>query len=163
MKSEKNNKSVNVRIAQSSWDFLLSHGGTAGGALKAILQQAEQLHQQGNELFMIGDNLSFLQQIRRYSTNELKGMFTPNEWKYMADSLNGTMITVEFRCNPSALNASIEDSDRCDGMGAKWEVNVPELISKVKKLTGAQTDAVFTRISEFWYGEDKDMEEWAKW
>lgn len=158
-----NDKTVTTRIPQEMWEWLIETGGTAGGAVRAILDEFERVHQQGNEVFMIAENLANLQQIRRYSLNEIKGKFSPAEWSYMADSLNGTMVTTEFRCSFGALAISIKESDTFDGFGEKWKVDVPGLIDKINKLTGAQVDAVFTRINEFWYSEDKDMETWSKW
>ncbi|MFA6813431.1 MAG: hypothetical protein WCR45_10180 [Bacteroidaceae bacterium] len=158
-----NDKTVTTRIPQEMWEWLIETGGTAGGAVKAILDEAERVHQQGNEVLMIADNLAILQQIRRYSLNEIKGKFSSAEWSYMADSLNGTMITPEFRCMTGALALSIEDSNGLDGLGAKWGVDVSALINKVNRLTGAQVDAVFTRISAFWNSEDKDLETWSIW
>jgi len=158
-----NDKTVTTRIPQEMWEWLIETGGTAGGAVKAILDEAERVQQQGNEVLMIADNLAILQQIRRYSLNEIKGKFSSAEWSYMADSLNGTMITPEFRCMTGALALSIEDSNGLDGLGAKWGVDVSALINKVNRLTGAQVDAVFTRISAFWNSEDKDLETWSIW
>ena len=158
-----NDKTVTTRIPQEMWEWLIETGGTAGGAVKAILDEAERVQQQGNEVLMIADNLAILQQIRRYSLNEIKGKFSSAEWSYMADSLNGTMITPEFRCMTGALALSIEDSNGLDGLGAKWGVDVSALINKVNRLTGAQVDAVFTRISAFWNSDDKDLETWSIW
>jgi len=162
MKKE-NSKAVTTRIPQEMWEWLIKWGGTAGGAVKAILDEAERVHQQGNEIFMIADDLSYLQQIRRYSLNELKGKFSKAEWSYMADSLNGTLVTPEFRCMTGALAMSVEDSNTFDGFGTKWGVDVTELISKINKLTGAQVESVFTRVTEFWNSDEKDLEAWSKW
>ena len=101
--------------------------------------------------------------IRKRSMSELKGRFTKAEWSYMADALNGTIITPEFRCIPGALIASVEDSDRYDGLGEKWGVDVKKLTYKIEDLTAAQVDAVFTRIEEFWDSEEKDLDKWAEW
>ena len=68
----------------------------------------------------------------------------------MADSLNGTIITPEFRCNTGGLIASVEDSNDFDNLAAKWKVDVGALIEKIKKLTGAQVDAIYSRIESFW-------------
>lgn len=164
-KTEKNDKTVSARIKESTWEWLVKIGGTAGGAIKEIIDQAERVDAQGSAVFTIADNLAYLQQIRRYSLNEIKGVFTPAEWCYMTDSLNGTMITVDFRCSTSALSASIEDSDTFDGLGEKWDVNVLELLQKISKLTGAQVECVFNRVEEFWNspGFEKDLSKWAIW
>lgn len=162
MKTEKNIASVTTRIPTSTWEWLTTID-TAGGAVKAIIFEAERAAKAGIPPHKISENLINLQMIRRRSQSELKGIFTPEEWSLMADSLNGTLVTSEFRCLPSALIASIEDSDTYDGLGTKWGVDIKALCEKIEKLTAAQIDAVFTRIEEFWDDEDRDLEKWAKW
>ena len=162
METEKNDKSVNTRIPTSTWEWLVSYG-TAGSTIKMILQEAEEADKAGIPIDKIADSLQELQMIRRRSQAELKGVFTPEEWSLMADSLNGTMTTQEFRCIPGALTASVEDSDLYDGLGAKWEVDTKKLIYKIEDLTAAQVDAVFTRIEAFWNDEHRDLEQWSKW
>ena len=162
MKTEKNDKGVNTRVPMSTWEWLTSLG-TAGGVIKGIISEAEEAAKNGTPPHKISQGLADLRMIRTRSKNELKGLFTPAEWMYMADSLNGTMVTTDFRCLPMALVAGIEDSDIYDALGAKWEVDVPSLTEKVKKLTAAQIDAVFTRVEAFWDSEEKDLNEWSKW
>lgn len=162
MKTEKNEKAVNTRIPAATWEWLTSIG-TAGGAMKAILGEAMMASKAGIEPWKIAESITELQMIRRRSLGELKGMFTPDEWSYMADSLNGTIVTPDFRCLPGALIAGVEDSDTYDGLGTKWEVDVKTLCGKIEKLTAAQVDAVFTRVEEFWNSQDKDLEKWSKW
>lgn len=158
----KNDKAVNTRIPTATWEWLTSIG-TAGGTVNAIIAEAEMAAKTGIEPFKIAESIATLQQIRRRSQGELKGIFTPAEWSYMADSLNGSLVTADFRCLPVALVAGIEDSDLYDGLGAKWDVDVKALCGKIEKLTAAQVDAVFTRVEEFWDSEDKDLEKWAIW
>lgn len=162
MKTEKNDKAVNTRIPTATWEWLTSIG-TAGGTVNTIIAEAEMAAKAGIEPWKISESLAELQMIRRRSQGELKGIFSPAEWSYMADSLNGTMITAEFRCLQGALIASVEDSDLYDGLGAKWNVDVKVLCDKVRKLTAAQVDAVFARVEAFWNSEEKDLGEWSKW
>lgn len=162
MKTENKSISVNTRVSVPTWEWLTSIG-TAGGTVNAIIYEAERAAKSGVPPHKISQGLADLQMIRKRSQNELKGMFEPAEWSYMADSLNGTMITTEFRCMQGALIASVEDSDLYDGLGAKWDVEVNKLCDKIAKLTAAQVDAVFTRVEAFWDSEEKNLEEWSKW
>ena len=116
-----------------------------------------------NQNYGITAAIEALMTIRKYSTNELKGIFTPAEWSFLADSLNGTMTDGSFRCNAGALAYHCLDADKLDGLGAKWEIDVLELMDKIKDLTAAQVDAVFFRVEQFWNSEDKDLEEFAKY
>lgn len=159
----KNDKTVNTRIPASTWEWLVSLTGTAGGSIRAIIFEAKRADENGIPPHKISDNLLELQIIRKRSQNELKGVFTPDEWSLMADSLNGSIITPEFRCAFSALVISIRDSDEYDGLGAKWGVDIKKLSDKISNLTSAQVDAVFTRIEEFWEDENRNLEEWSKW
>lgn len=159
----KNDKTVNTRIPQETWEWLVHLTGTAGGSIRAIIFEAKRAAENGTPPHKIADNLLELQIIRRRSQNELKGIFAPAEWSLMADSLNGSIITPEFRCAFSALVISIRDSDEYDGLGAKWGVNIKELCGKIEMLTSAQIDAIFTRVEEFWEDENRNLEKWSIW
>ena len=163
MKNKKNEKSVNTRIPESTYDWLVSLTGKAGASIRAIIFEAERASKNGVQPYKISDSISELQMIRRRSINELKGVFTSDEWSLMADSLNGTIVTPEFRCAFSALIISIQDSDEYDGLGAKWGVDIKKLSDKISNLTAAQIDAIFTRVEEFWDDENRDIEGWSKW
>ena len=99
---------------------------------------------------------------QRYSDYEIKGKLTEDEWKYLADSLNGTRVDGTFRFASSALVASIEDSDRIDGLGAKWEVDVKKLCDKIENMSGSQIEAVYRRVEFFW-NKPEDLDAWAKY
>ncbi len=162
MEKERNVASVTTRIPTSTWKWLTSID-TAGGAVKAIIFEAERAAKAGIPPHKISENLLNLQVIRRKTMNELKGTFTQAEWSLMADSLNGSLLPTDFRCVASALIANVEDSDSYDGLGSKWNVDIKALCEKIGKLTAAQVDAVFTRIEEFWDDENKDLKKWAEW
>lgn len=93
---------------------------------------------------------------------EIKGVFTPNEWKFLADSLNGMVVDEVFRCNVGALVAHCEDADQYDFMGQKWNVDMEVLKQKIRKLAGANIDAIYARVEEFWAKPETDIDEWAK-
>lgn len=162
MKTEKNDKGVSTRVSISTWEWLTSIG-TAGGTVNTIIAEAEAAAKAGIEPWKIAQAIMELQMIRRRSQGELKGIFTPAEWSYMADSLNGSLVTADFRCLPVALVAGIEDSDLYDGLGAKWRVDVKELTGKIAVLTAAQVDAVFSLVEAFWDSEERDLEKWSQW
>lgn len=104
-----------------------------------------------------------LMTIRKYSTNELKGIFTPAEWSFLSDSLNGTMTTDSFRCNVGALVHHCRDAEELDGTARKWGVDLGALIIKIETLTAAQVEALYFRVEQFWEDEDRDLEEFAKY
>ena len=104
----------------------------------------------------------YLRRIRQVSMGEIKGVFTPDEWKFLADSLNGTMIDDVFRCNVGALIAHCDDADQYDSLGQKWHVDLNALKQKISKLSGANIDAIYTRVEDFWADGSADIETWAK-
>lgn len=143
------NKTVSTRIDSSTEQFLIENFGTVGSGLSQAAETLQQVYAIGRieNLFNVDnliESLYTLNQIRLYSSREIKGVFTENEWKYMADMMNGITITPDFRANNGALIAGIEDANSFRELGNKWDVDVPKFIEKVKKLTGAQVDAVFT-------------------
>jgi hypothetical protein len=100
--------------------------------------------------------------ISRYSKNELKGRFTPAEWSFFADSLNGSMIDGPFRCNQGALIAHCEDAESFEGTATKWGVSILEISEKIKALTGAQISALYSHIERFWDNGGGNLEAWSK-
>ena len=165
-------KNITIRVSEETAEFLAKvYENPTGGATACVEIVEQMIRQSGSDPHTLVSSIQFLQQIRAYSLREIKGLFTPAEWCYMADSLNGTMITPEFRCNTGGLIASVEASNDFDGLAAKWEVDLTFLIEKIKKLTGAQVDAVYTRVEIFWdhsvEGNDQDSEwnlnKWSVW
>lgn len=95
----------------------------------------------------------------------LKGKFTPNEWKFMANTLNGTMFRPEQRIEPLMLVYEFKDAQIYDGTADKWGVDIEALNAKVIALTASETDAVISRVEKYWgncYGPGFKLEEWAK-
>lgn len=93
---------------------------------------------------------------------EIKGMFVKNEWKFLADSLNGTMIQDAFRYSADGLMAHNEDAQLYEKTAEKWDVNVEELNAKIAKLSSAQVDAVYRRVERLW-DKNTDLDEWARY
>ena len=103
-----------------------------------------------------------LRQIRAQSTLELKGVFTQDEWKFFADSLNGTMVDGVFRTNVGALIAHVEDSERFEGSLTRWGISLDDLVSKIKTLKGANIEAIYTKVEDF-RKNPKDLDGFSKW
>lgn len=153
---------VNGLITEELQKYLIErfNNASAGiGQCAYIVYNASKFTDEGE----IVDNLRVLDQIRRASLKEIMGAFTPNEWMFFADILNGTMITAEFRCLQSGLIAEMEDSIHFDNAAAKWKIDADKLYEKVERLTGAQIDALYYRVEQFWKDENRDLEKWSKW
>lgn len=104
-----------------------------------------------------------LQIIRKYSLSEIKGVFTPGEWSFFADSLNGTITDGIFRCSKEALIYHCQDAEQLDGTASKWDVDLAQLTAKIEKLTGAQVEALYFRIEQFWEGENRDLDAFSNY
>jgi hypothetical protein len=108
----------------------------------------------------VNEIIDTLRQLRTASTYELRGKFSPDEWKFLTDSLNGTMTDGPFRTNAKALAAHCEDSDLFDGTAAKWGIDIKTLTDKIEALTAAQVEALYWRVEGFW-DEPKDLDAFA--
>lgn len=79
----------------------------------------------------------------------LRGQFTEAELNFLRDSLNGTVLMPELAYQPSLI-LMIEDSDKLDGYGDKWAVDVPALVAKVKGLSEFECYALSKAIDAWW-------------
>lgn len=136
-------KTVTLRLPQDVADYINKNGE---GMTYGVLSIVETLRRH-----------------ERYADMELRGRFTPEEWKFLADSLNGTMTLDDFRFTPSALVAHNEDSQLYDGTADKWGVDLAKLNEKVAALTATQTEALYRRIEKFWEHPEADLELWAQY
>lgn len=102
-----------------------------------------------------------LRRHERYADVEIRGRFTPGEWKFLADSLNGTMTLDDFRFLPDMLAGHNEDSQLYEGTADKWGVDLTTLNKKVVALTAAQVEALYRRIEKFWKHPETDLDAWA--
>lgn len=110
----------------------------------------------------IVDMLNNARLSRAYALAELKGKFTPGEWRFFADSLNGTMVTDRMRYLASVLIASCEDSDAFEGTASKWGVNLDVLKEKISSLSASQVEALYSRVESFWV-KPENLDEWAEY
>lgn len=103
-----------------------------------------------------------LRMIEKYADRDIAGKFTPEEWCYLADSLNGTLVDGDFRYLNAALVAGIEDSATYDGLDKKWGVDVAAFTDKIKSLSSSGVEAVYRRVEAFWNDGTRDLTEWSK-
>lgn len=129
------------------------------GELNAWIEDSEKSANQN-----LIDLLSNYKKVIAVSTNELKGKFTKEEWMYLVDILNGIIINSTFRCNKIALCMEIEEANELDSLCNKYKsVKLDEFITKIKSLSGAQLDALYKRVEEFWSkSEEISLEEWSE-
>jgi hypothetical protein len=137
-------KTVSLRLPQDVADYITSKGESITDGVKSIVTQ--------------------LQRHERYADVELRGKFSPAEWSFLADSLNGTAILDDFRFSPSALVAHNQDAQLYDGTASKWSINLYAFNDKCASLTATQVEALYRRVERFWANcNNIKLEEWAKY
>lgn len=106
--------------------------------------------------------INAIKRIRTVAMGELKGLFTVPEWMFLADAFNGTLIDDVFCANVGAFIAGCEDAERYEGTASKWSVDLSAFIAKVKTLHGANIEAIYTRIKDYWeHCSELDMNNWS--
>lgn len=107
--------------------------------------------------------INALRRIRTVAMGELKGLFTVQEWMFLADAFNGTMIDDVFCANVGAFIAGCEDAERYEGTAQRNGVDLTKFINKVNTLHGANIEAIYSRIKDYWeHSQEIKLEEWAK-
>lgn len=135
-------KNATIRLSEELIEWLTSDGKSIN---QAVIECAQNLRR-----------------VRMVSAGELRGVFTSEEWKFMADSLNGTSVSESFRCNVSALVAHVEDAAQLELLDQKWHVDMEAFKQKILKLHGANVEALYARVEEFWANsETTDLNDWA--
>lgn len=136
-------KTVSMRLPQDVADYIMRNGDSITDGVKNLVSQ--------------------MQRHERYADVELRGRFTAEEWKFLADSLNGTMVLDDFRFSASALVAHNQDSQLYDGTASRWGIDIDKLNNKCNNLTAAQVEALYRRVERFWNHPETDMDAWAKY
>lgn len=136
-------KTVTIRISNEDADYLNELGeGFINRGINALLAKMRVLTTQAD--------------------NEIKGMFTEAEWKFLADSMNGIMIDETLRYSAQNLAYHNEDAQTYDKTADKWDVDLQVLNKKILALSSAQVDAVYRRVERFWE-QSPDIDAWARY
>lgn len=107
--------------------------------------------------------INTIRRIRTVAMGELKGLFSPEEWIFLVDAFNGTLIDEIFCANVGAFMAACEDADRYEGLAVKHGIELSSFLAKVKTLHGANIEAIYSRIKEYWEHYDTIvLEIWAE-
>ena len=103
------------------------------------------------------NSIETLKTIQDISMNELKGVFTPTEWKFLADSMNGIIIDT-LRFNKDILISYCEDAEIYENKATKWDLDLNKFKNKIISLHGANINAIYSRLEKF-YSNDSLQEE----
>ncbi len=80
---------------------------------------------------------------------------TEAEWNLMRDVLNGCWLSPARSC--AWIDIEAEDGIRLNGLDAKWEVDGPALVAKLRALTFAQRVAIVDAV-EIWWAQPSPYE-----
>lgn len=132
--------------------------------LRLPIEQVEYLEQFDGSLNQSIVNLiDKVRTIEKYADRDIQGVFSEEEWKYLADSLNGTFVDGDFRFSKGALVAGVEDSATYDNLDKKWGVDVKILTYRINGLSSSAIEAIYRRVGDFWKNSSQSLEEWAKY
>lgn len=108
--------------------------------------------------------INAIKRIRTVAMGELKGLFSIQEWMFLADAFNGTLVDDVFCANKGAFIAGCEDAEQYEGKASMHGVDLPEFIEKIKTLHGANIEAIYSRIKDYWeHCSEIKIEEWANY
>ena len=89
----------------------------------------------------------------------LVGRFTYLETCYIVQAFNGTIIERDLLSTTRYLHMMVKDFYKYGSMGfySNEDVNVENLLNKLKDLSDYQALVVINTIEEFWNDSDKDI------
>jgi len=109
------------------------------------------------------NEINAIKRIRTVAMGELKGLFTPQEWIFLADAFNVTLIDDVFCANKGAFIAACEDAEKYESKATLHGVNLTEFIAKVNTLHGANIEAIYSRIKHYLeHYTDSETQGWEK-
>jgi len=88
--------------------------------------------------------------LRRYTLNEIRGIFTKEELSSMVDNLNGIIMQSVFMINADVFISSLEVGVEYEDLENKWGVDSVKLFEKINMLTAAQVYFLQDEIRRFW-------------
>lgn len=132
--------------------------------LRLPVEQMEYLDQfEGSTNQAVVDLIDKVKTIEKYADRDIQGVFSEAEWKFLADSLNGTMVEGDFRYIKGALVAGVEDSAQYDSLDKKWGVDVKILRNKINALSSSAIEAIYRRVENYWKNSTLSLEKWAEY
>jgi hypothetical protein len=88
--------------------------------------------------------------MRQATIREIRGLFTPNELTSIAYFIKSTKPAVQVMCAPSFLITGLEEAEKSKSAVSNYDVELKALISKIERLTTAQSAILQLEISSYW-------------
>lgn len=167
-------KTVSIRLTQDIINWLSNYGESVTKQITNVVEEHKSVvevlkdHIDTNNLleYNLASLLNRNAVRRSIAMNDLRGVFTPHEWQWMAASMNGIIIQDEIRFSKEVFVWHCEDYQKYNPAEAgQWEDVTPEGIAKkVEPLSGIHIEAIYDRIAEFWSKNTEiDFDTWSKY
>lgn len=91
--------------------------------------------------------------LRMRIIKQVMAQFSRLELSVLVDILNATIFDPHFAAIPEMLSYSLADANEFENIGKKWEIDIPNLSSKIKELDPASCYFLQEEINRFWYGK----------
>lgn len=134
-------KNITLRIPEEIYDRLSSNDQGINQTVINILEEHQQL--------------------LKYSEEELRGKFTPEEWTALIDLVNSEMLMPQYICVKQLMMATIEDGEKFEGTLTRHGADLDTMRNKMETLTAAQTAAMMKRAKRFWENPRNNVEKWS--
>ena len=137
-----------IRITEEQEMYLLSTFKNCNAGIRICIDK-----------YMRGDESNRI--IQAVSRQELRGKFTYYEWLFFLGTLNGCKIEGTLRCSWSVLVIHCERVQEHSRAADKYMIDLDVLIKKIRSLSGAQIDAIYSFVEEFWADPKRKVDKYA--
>ena len=99
--------------------------------------------------------------IMEMGTKGIMGVFTPEEWRLMADVISDNVPTENVRFMNDVLAVRIKDSEIYGRKAEKYGVDTESLTSKILGLSPINIDAIYRRVEALWSSSNINIQKWS--
>lgn len=90
------------------------------------------------------------QNLRSYTIETLKGIFTHDELLGIVDAYNETTFEPRFASHSQFLKIEMEDAEKFQNQSSKFNYDQKKILEKINKLQSAQVYFLLEEINRFW-------------
>lgn len=111
--------------------------------------------------------LDFMSRTREIMKKQIRPIFTKSEMIALVSMFNGTIVQAEYSDSNSNLEFQINEHEEYNKISLMYNVNVGDLIGKVRNLSDLQTLYLCLECYMFWYeredyGKSKNLGEFIE-
>lgn len=149
------NKTFTVRFPEKRADQLLTRFNLQGSGTTLLHRGIETLEAVQNYADKGTDFIracEAYQALRTVAMTELKGRFSAEAIRAMADAANGVAISPALATDPGLFWRHLTDADIHENIFPKWGVDVPLLEDLVYDMSAIACYFLQEELHQFWYG-----------